>query len=277
MRKLAIGAALSGALALAGVAAPAASAAPTTPDLKFTGIQVNNGKAIVVGTTKTVHVPVTYTLTRPVGVDVDGDSSFAGVILYRGTLKSVGNIAGPDDLPTCTTTATTDTTVTASCSEKIVFVPEDGLLQAADATTWKAGGFYSYIDGTVSDDFLSSNSGTAIWGNLGTAQVQRAAKLTADASPEPVAKGRTITVRGKLTRADWDAFAYKGYQGQKAVLQFRPEGGKTYTNVKGITSGTGGALSTTVKASKSGYYRYVFAGTTTTAAATATGDFIKVK
>ncbi|MGW7242476.1 hypothetical protein [Streptomyces sp. NPDC054804] len=276
MRKLAIGAALSGALALAGLAAPAASAAPSTPDLKFTGIKVNNGKAIVVGTTKTVSVPVTYTLTRPVDVDVDGDSSFAGVILYRGTLRSVGNIVGPDDSPTCTTTATTDTTVTASCSEKIV-IAEGDLFEAADATTWKAGGFYSYVDGTVSDDFLSSNSGTAIWGNLGTAKVQRAARLTADASPEPVAKGRTITVKGKLTRADWDAFAYKGYQGQKAVLQFRPEGGKTYTNIKGITSGTGGALSTTVKASKSGYYRYVFAGTTTTAAATATGDYIKVK
>ncbi|MGW4906038.1 DUF1153 domain-containing protein [Streptomyces sp. NPDC004270] len=214
MRKLAIGAALSGALALAGLAAPAASAAPSTPDLKFTGIKVNNGKAIVVGTTKSVSVPVTYTLTRPVDVNVDGDSSFAGVILYRGTLKSVGNIVGPDDLPTCTTTATTDTTVTATCSEKIVFYPEDGLLSAADATTWKAGGFYSYIDGTVSDDFLSSSSGTAIWGNLGTAQLQRAAKLTADASPEPVAKGKTITVKGKLTRADWDAAAYKGYQGE---------------------------------------------------------------
>lgn len=277
MRKLAIGAALSGALALAGLAAPAASAAPTTPDLKFTGIKVNNGKAIVVGTTKTVSVPVTYTLTRPVGVDVDGDSSFAGVILYRGTLRSVGNIVGPDDSPSCTTTATTDTTVTATCSEKIVIDPQDGLFSAADATTWKAGGFYSYVDGTVSDDFLSSNSGTAIWGNLATATVQRAARLTADASPEPVAKGRTITVKGKLTRADWEAVAYKGYQGQKAVLQFRAEGTKTYANVKGITSGTGGALSTTVKASRSGYYRYVFAGTTTTAAATATGDFIKVK
>ncbi|MER5523115.1 hypothetical protein ABT075_00675 [Streptomyces sp. NPDC002677] len=278
MRKLAIGAALSGALALAGLAAPAASAAPSTPDLKFTDITVNNGKAIVVGTTKSVSVPVTYTLTRPVDVDVNDDSSFAGVILYRGTLKSLQNIVGPDDdLPTCTTTATTDTTVTASCSEKIVIDPEDGLFEAADATTWKAGGFYSYFDSTVSDDFIGSNLASAIWGNLGTAKVQRAARLTADASPEPVAKGKTITVKGKLTRADWDAAAYKGYQGQKAVLQFRPEGGKTYTNVKGITSGTGGALSTTVKASKSGYYRYVFAGTTTTAAATATGDFIKVK
>ncbi|MFF4898644.1 hypothetical protein [Streptomyces sp. NPDC001068] len=277
MRKLAIGAALSGALALAGVAAPAASAAPSTPDLKFTDIKVNNGKAIVVGTTKTVSAPVTYTLTRPVDTDVDGDSTFTGVVLYRGTLKKLANIVGPDDLPTCTTTATTDTTVTASCSEKIVISPRGDLFEAADAGTWKVGGFYSYMDGTVSDDFVSSNTGSAIWGNLGTATVRREARLTADASPEPVAKGKTITVRGKLTRADWDASAFKGYQGQKAVLQFRPEGGRTYTNVKGITSGTGGTLSTTVKASKSGYYRFVFAGTATTAAATATGDFIKVK
>ncbi|MEU9453876.1 hypothetical protein [Streptomyces sp. NPDC048277] len=276
MRKLAIGAALSGALALAGIAAPAASAATSTPDLKFTDVTVNNGKAVVVGT-KTVNVPVTYTLTRPVDVDIEGTKSFAGVILYRGTLKSLQNLVGPDDDPTCTTTATTATTVTESCSEKVVIDQEYGLLENADAAAWKAGGMYTYSDGTSSDDFLSINAGTAIWGNLGTAQLQRAAKLTADASPEPVAKGKTITVKGKLTRADWDAMAYKGYSGQKVVLQFRAADSKTYTNVKGITSGTGGALSTTVKASKSGYYRYVFAGTTTTAAAKATGDYIKVK
>ncbi|MFJ9709947.1 hypothetical protein [Streptomyces sp. NPDC101234] len=276
MRKIAIGAALSGALALAGIAAPAASAATSTPDLKFTGVTVNNGKAIVVGTAKTVSVPVTYTLTRPVDVNIDGDTAFAGVILYRGTLKSLQNMVGPDDLPTCTTTATTDTTVTASCTEKVVIDPTMDLFEAADATTWKAGGLYSHSDSTSSDDFLSINAGTAIWGNLGTAKVQRAAKLTADASPEPVAKGKTITVKGKLTRADWDAAAYKGYSGQKIVLQFRPASSTTYTDVKAITSGTGGALSTTVKASKSGYYRYVFAGTTTTAATKAAGDYIKV-
>jgi hypothetical protein len=276
MRKLAIGTALSGALALAGLAAPAASAATSTPDLKFTDITVNQGKAVVVGT-KTMSVPVTYTLTRPVDVDIEGTKSFAGVILYRGTLKSLQNMVGPDDDPACTTTATTDTTVTASCSEKVVVDPTDGLFEAADATTWKAGGFYTYADGTSSDDFLSYNSGTAIWGNLGTAKVQRAARLTADASPEPVAKGKTITVKGKLTRANWETGKYSGYTGQKAVLQFRAADSKTYSNVKGITSGTGGALSTTVKASKSGYYRYVFAGTATTAATTATGDYIKVK
>ncbi|MGW7543876.1 hypothetical protein ACWGKQ_22590 [Streptomyces sp. NPDC054770] len=275
MRKLAIGTALSGALALAGLAAPAASAA--TPNLVFSDVTVNKGKAIVVGTTKTVSVPVTYTLTRPADLVIDNEKTFAAVMLYRGTLKSLDNELDPEVMPACTTTATTDTTVTESCSESIPVDPGEYLYEAADATTWKAGGLYAHIDGTVSDDFLSSESDVAIWGSLATAKVQRAARLTADASPEPVAKGRTITVKGKLTRADWGSSSYKGYTGQKAVLQFRAADSKTYSNVKGITSGTGGALSTTVKASKSGYYRYVFAGTTTTAAATATGDYIKVK
>jgi hypothetical protein len=274
MRTLAIGAALSGALAVAGIAAPAASAA--TPNLVFSGVTVNKGKAIVVGTAKTVNVPVSYTLTRPAGLVIDNKKTFAAVVLYRGTLRTLDNELDPEVMPVCTTTASTDTTVTESCTETLPVAPGDSLYEGADATTWKAGGLYAHFDGTVSDDFLSSESEVAMWGSLATAKVQRAAKLTADASPEPVAKGKTITVKGKLTRADWDSLSYKGYSGQKAALQFRAEGSNTYANVKTITSGTGGALSTTVKASKSGYYRYVFAGTATTAAATATGDYIKV-
>lgn len=44
-----------------------------------------------------------------------------------------------------------------------------------------------------------------------------------------------------------------------------------------MTSGTGGALKTTTKATKDGYYRYVFAGTATTGPATAAGDYIDVR
>jgi ABC-type amino acid transport substrate-binding protein len=58
MRKLAIGIAVSGALALTGLLAPVASA-DTSPDLAFSAVTVNRGKAIVVGTTATVNVPVT--------------------------------------------------------------------------------------------------------------------------------------------------------------------------------------------------------------------------
>ncbi|MHB9861669.1 hypothetical protein [Streptomyces sp. YIM S03343] len=275
MRKLATGAVVCGALALAGLAAPAASAA--TPNLVFSDVTVNHGKAIVVGTTKTVTVPVTYTMTRPADLVIDNKKTFAAVILYRGTLKSLSNELDPAVMPTCTTTATTDTTVTESCSEKITIDPDGDLYEAADATTWKAGGLYVHGESTVSDDFLSSESNAAIWGNLTTAKVQRAARLTVNATPEPAVQGKTITVKGALTRASWASGKYVGYVGQKAVLQFRTDGTSTYKDVKTVTSGTAGALSTTVKTSKSGYYRYVFAGTTTTGAAKAAGDHVVVE
>ncbi|GGS45673.1 hypothetical protein [Streptomyces cinerochromogenes] len=275
MRKLAIGAALSGALALAGLAAPAASAAGT-PDLTFSGVTVNKGKPVVVGTVKAVSVPVSYTLTRPKNLVIDQEKTVQAVILYRGTLKSLDNDLGPRRAPVCTTTATTDTTVTESCTETIVAAPDETLYEAADAGTWKAAGLYAHSDESASDDYLHSESDVTLWGNLASAKVQRASRLTTDAAPEPVAKGRTLTVKGRLTRANWVTGTYTGYRDQKAVLQFKADGG-AYADVRTVTSGTGGALSTTVKAGRSGTYRFVFAGTATTAAKTSAGDHVTVK
>ncbi|MEU0943993.1 hypothetical protein ABZ379_14545 [Streptomyces canus] len=280
MRKLAIGIAASGALALTGLVAPAASAAATVPDLTFNGVTVNKGKAIVVGTTATVKVPVSYTLTRPSDVTIDYKTTFAGVMIYRGRLATLENTVEPDSAPACTTTATTATTVTQACTETLALAPEDSLFEAADATTWRAAGFYSQMDQDLddSDGHISLGYDYNVWGPLGSGvQVKRAARLTADASPEPVTKGRTITVTGKLTRADWETGRYSGYASQKATLQFRAKGSTSYTTLKTVTSGTGGALKATTKATKDGYYRYVFAGTATTGSATATGDYVDVR
>ncbi|MET8075591.1 hypothetical protein [Streptomyces sp. NPDC005303] len=279
MRKLAIGIAASGALALTGLVAPVASAADT-PNLVFSGITVNSGKAIVAGTTAIVKVPVTYTLARPADLTIDYKNTFAGVLLYRGTLKKMANEMEPEDAPTCTTTATTETTVTESCKETLTIDPEGYFYSAADATTWKAAGVYSHMDqdNDDSDGHISLGYNYDVWGPLGSGvQVKRAARLTANASPEPVKKGKTITVTGKLTRANWETSTYSGYTSQKATLQFRAKGSNTYSTVKTVTSGTGGALKTTTTASKDGYYRYVFAGTSTTGAATAAGDYIDVQ
>ncbi|MES5821038.1 hypothetical protein [Streptomyces sp. RG80] len=277
MRKLAIGTVVSGALALSALAVPAAQAA--TPDLVFADVTVNNGKAIVVGTTNEVVVPVTYTLTRPSDVTIDYKTSAAGVMLYRGGLADGDNMIEDDASPECTTTATTDTTVTQSCSDTLTVDPSFSLFEAADATTWKVGGYYGRMDSDLddSDEHISVEYGFAAWGDKGTAKLQRYAKLTANASPEPVKKGKTITVTGWLTRANWATGGYSGYVSQKATLQFRAKGSDTYSTVKTVTSSTAGALKTTVTASKDGYYRYVFAGTATTAAAKATGDYIDVQ
>ncbi|WP_369246644.1 hypothetical protein [Streptomyces sp. R41] len=277
MRKFAIGAAVSGALALSALAVPTASAA--TPDLTFSGVTVYGGKAIIVGITSAVKVPVTYTLTRPADLVIDYRTNAAGIALYRGSLSDILNEMEPTDAPTCTTTATTDTTVTESCTETIVIDPYEALYEAADATTWKAAGFYGHVaqDDDGSDGHISFEYGYDMWGGLGSAQIKRAAKLTANATPEPVTKGKTLTVTGTLTRANWSTSKYAGYTGRPVALQFRAKGSDTYTTVKTVTSGTAGALKTTVKASADGYYRYKFAGTASTGAKTAAGDFVDVK
>ncbi|MET7988551.1 MULTISPECIES: hypothetical protein [unclassified Streptomyces] len=279
MRKLAIGAIASGTLALSALAVPSASAA--TPDFTFSKVVVNGGKAIVVGTTNTVKVPVTYTLTRPADVVIDNETKAAGVLLYRGSLSKPQNEVGNGEAPTCATTATSATMVTESCKETIELDPFF-LFEAADATTWHAAGYYGRLDSDDddSDGHVSLNYADDMWGPLASAQIKRAAKLTVNAGPEPVAKGKTLTVTGSLTRASWYSYKdanYTGYKGQPVALQFKAKGATAYKTVKTVTSGTAGALRTTVKASADGTYRYSFAGTTTTGTAAATGDYVDVK
>ncbi|MYX97364.1 hypothetical protein GT045_21715, partial [Streptomyces sp. SID486] len=97
------------------------------------------------------------------------------------------------------------------------------------------------------------------------------------AAPEPVKKGRTLTVTGRLTRADWQDHKYHGYSGQPVKLQFRKKGSSAYTTLKTVRTNSAGSLKTTAKATADGYYRFSFAGTTTTAAVSAAGDFVDVK
>jgi hypothetical protein len=109
-----------------------------------------------------------------------------------------------------------------------------------------------------------------------TFRLLRAARVTANASPEPVRKGRTITVSGALTRANWETLKYAGYPGRTVRLQFKPTGG-SWATVKTATSGKGGTVTTTVKATKDGCFRFVFPGSSTTAKATSGADCVDVR
>ena len=105
--------------------------------------------------------------------------------------------------------------------------------------------------------------------------IRRAAKVTANASPEPVKKGKTVTVRGQLTRANWESGKDRTYGQQLVQLQFRTKSG-SYHTVKTTHSTKTGALKVAVKAAKDGYYRFVFAGKSTTAGAKSSGDYVNV-
>ncbi len=90
-------------------------------------------------------------------------------------------------------------------------------------------------------------------------------------------KGKTLTVTGKLSRANWEDHRYHGYTSQPVKLQFRKAGTSTYTTAKTVHSDSAGNLKTTTTALYDGYWRFSFAGTSTTPAVSATGDYVDVK
>ncbi|KUN87662.1 hypothetical protein AQJ66_08430 [Streptomyces bungoensis] len=287
MRIRATVAAVTGALALSALAVPAAQAAGSAPSYKteaakvlshaasgktaFTsaadpvdlGVTFSNLKiasAIKVGTTNHVTATVTYTMTYGSGYVLGSDDFDNGPLIYK---ESTGNMLLGDAPADCTATSAT----TADCKGLIDIYPGDGELTNADAGTWSAGALaLQYSTGNFSEA-----------DGLGTTKVQRYSKLTVNASPEPVKKGKTITVTGKLTRANWEDNLYHGYTNQPVKLQYRKKGSTTYTTLKTITSDSTGYLKTTTTATADGYYRYSFAGTSTTPAVSATGDYVDVQ
>ncbi|KMS74719.1 lipoprotein [Streptomyces viridochromogenes] len=303
MRIRATVAAVSGALALSALAVPAAQAddsaasyradvakirqaalaasgraaaeegKPYALNVSFSNFKI--AKTVKVGTTNHVSTTVTYTLTHGADVKITAADFVTDPIIYRGSATAPDNMLYGNKPAKCTATSAT----TADCKGTIDVYPGDHELVNADAGTWRAAAEATAFNGQdpQGETFDITKVGYKGQSGLGTTLMQRFSKLTVNASPEPVKKGKTITVTGKLSRANWEDNKYHGYVGQPVNLQFRKKNSNTYTTVKTIKTNSTGELKTTVKATQDGYFRYTFAGTTTTPAVNATGDFIDVQ
>jgi hypothetical protein len=97
-----------------------------------------------------------------------------------------------------------------------------------------------------------------------------------NATPEPVKKGSTITITGRLKIANWAEQRYDGYSKRNIAVEFRTATG-SYSTVKTITSGSGGYVKTTVTAVRDGVWRFRYAGNSYAGGATAVGDSVDVK
>lgn len=140
-----------------------------------------------------------------------------------------------------------------------------GSFRNADAGRWEPRYYVNY--GKNKD--LPAEDGAPV-------KVVRAAKVTANAAPEPVRKGKTVTVRGKLTRANWNTLRYNGYGSRPVKLQFRAKGGSWHT-VKTVTSSATGAVRGSTKATRDGCFRFVFRGNGTSSKATSGADCVDVR
>ncbi|MEV7738722.1 hypothetical protein AB0O75_42800 [Streptomyces sp. NPDC088921] len=272
-RRTATGAALVGALALTVLNAPAAQAQDT--GITVSDIVINKGKPIVVGTSKVVEPSLTFKITLPPGYSTSDPFRYdAFPFLYRGTLPqdlagSIDHYIGPGGY-----TCYEQSDKKAECEGSLYIDPHpsrDEVASNSDATTWKT---------AVSLFLFKAN------GNLAaheretrslTVRLKRAAKLTVNAAPEPVVKGKKITVTGNLTRANWATKKYGGYGGRSVSLQFRETGTSSFVTVKKVTSSSTGALKTTVTASKDGTWRWSYGGNDTTGGATSGGDHVDVR
>ncbi|MEU6991556.1 calcium-binding protein [Streptomyces sp. NPDC046465] len=258
MRIRATVAAVSGALALSAIAVPAAQADAAAGDLKISKVSVNGGKDVVIGTTEMKKFKLSITATDPVGV-----RGISGFLWFGSDFNTSTEVIKPIVFdPQCVAVDETTTT----CTDTVIAFPQD-LRNAHAGSRWNVFATAVNNDGDKHrEEYLKSD-----------ARLKRAARLTTNASPEPVKKGKTLTVTGALTRANWDTSKYAGYTKQSVQLQYKKKGAGSYSTLKTVKSDTKGNLKTTVKASADGYFRYVFAGTSTTPAVTSTSDFVDVR
>ncbi|WP_328550336.1 hypothetical protein [Streptomyces sp. NBC_00366] len=248
-----------------------AEGTPYALDASFSNVKVNKGKNIPVGTTNVVKVPVSFTLNHGEDVNIHAADFVAGIELYRGATFEDEIWWFDSNVATCSDSSTT----AASCTATVEIDPADLLNE--DAGAWKAAGFAVAFNGEDQENPNLDNVGVAVTDKAAAFNLQRYSKLTVNAAPEPVKKGKTVTVTGKLSRANWDDNKYHGYTNQPVKLQFRKKSSSTYTTLKTIKSNSTGELKTTTPATVDGYFRYSFAGTTTTPAVSAAGDFVDVQ
>ncbi|MFI7238632.1 calcium-binding protein [Streptomyces cyaneofuscatus] len=247
IRTTAATATVVGALALSVLAAPSAQADGRYGDIAITKVTVNGGKNVVVGTSAVKKFSVTVQAKDNSGIKA-------------AEIRLVG--------PSFGFLTTSDVRCTGStCTAKFVVDPKVDLAYSNGV----AGNWYV-------DAWVDANDGDYVWTEKAKAfKLQRASRLSVNAAPEPVKKGKSLTVTGKLERANWETFKYHGYGSQSVKLQFLKKGAKAYTTVKTVKAAANGTLKTTVKASADGSWRYSFAGTASTPAVSSAGDFVDVK
>jgi hypothetical protein len=243
---------------LRALAGPAVPGDETVGATKISNVRVNDGKVLLPGTESgPFPVTATFTASDPSGI------AGAGLYLYHGSYPT------PDGVQLGSTECTPANATTSNCTATLFFwdvrysLGVNGL-----AGVWKAEVWARAKDGTGFADRLAAGSLT----------IKRTTRLTADATPEPVSKGRTVTVTGALTRLDYYAgWTYKAFPAQKVALQWRKANTTTWTTVKTVTTDASGKLSTTVKAGSDGSYRYSFPGDATSYTASSAADYVDVK
>ncbi|WP_143118425.1 MULTISPECIES: hypothetical protein [Actinomadura] len=100
---------------------------------------------------------------------------------------------------------------------------------------------------------------------------------SANAAPEPVRKGRAITVSGRLKRVDNIGLGYTSYSGKPIRVYFRPKGAKTWTYMGATKTAKDGRFRKAFKAKRDGTWRAYFPGTSNFDRQKSRDDYVDVR
>ncbi|MFI9152949.1 calcium-binding protein [Streptomyces sp. NPDC053367] len=243
-------------------AAVGAQAAPVVSN-----VRINSGKAVVVGSKSAKTFTVSMTASHPSGIDSIYIDLWHGSDPYRADGYLPSGDAVTCDAVTSTTAVNCKMTITATPGVNDPKLVGD-LYANVLAGTWHVGvGAWAKDGSEYVNDFYRTH------------RVQRNAVLTMNASPEPVVKGRALTLKGAFTRANWETGTYSKFTNQYMQLQFKKAGATAYSKVKTVKSNTYGAISTTHTATYDGTWRFFFSGasTTTSPMTVSPGDYVDVR
>jgi hypothetical protein len=118
----------------------------------------------------------------------------------------------------------------------------------------------SYLPSTGSTDYVDVRYRTAI--------------SSFNASPEPIKKGKRLTVAGTLKR---DTTSWKAFSGQSVKIYFAAKGATTWTYEGTAKTSSTGHFSHTFTAAKDGTWRATYAGSSSYLAVTGSGDYVDVR
>jgi hypothetical protein len=266
--------------ALAGPAVPGDQSVGATT---ISNVEVNGGNPLVMGTSGTAEITASFTATDPSGIASGGMYLWHGAYARPDGAATTPAGCTPAQRPGAGSSPHAVGGDAATCTGRPVgatYNTPDGMLTArtsctpVDATTSTCtASFYLYdmryalasnvLAGTWrAEAWASANDGTGFTDRRGAGSlaVKRATTLTADATPEPVNKGKMITVTGALTRGDWESGGYQPFPWQTVALQWAKANTSTWTTVKTLETDANGKLKATVTAGSDGSYRFSFAG-----------------
>jgi len=162
---------------------------------------------------------------------------------------------------------------TASGSDGIACVGESSVTVplTASGSGFSVGSQTAHLEATIPNQVTTKAQVTLVRHAppAPPAPVKASVELTADASPETVTKGKKITIAGTVRRDGKKVEL-------KTALEFHADD-EEYAKVKSVTSSSKGVLKTTITASRSGTFRFTYAGSSTTDPGQSGGDHIIVK